>query len=108
MPVVHDLVLYQGDHFERTFIFEMATVPPTPHDFTGHTARAQLRTQPGGTLIAEFTCIVEPPNTVRVIMPSALASFAVDGVWDLQLIDLYGRARTYLAGRVTATPEVTR
>ena len=79
-------------------------------DLTGATPTAQIR-DAAGVLLVDITCVLEDQdiNTglVTLSLTPAQTTTLLNGKWDFQL-ELDGDVRTYLAGNVTVTAEVTR
>ena len=120
VPTRLDMVAYSGDDF--TLLLEIVTVgsngTETPVDFTGSTAKMQLKARPTDT-----TNILQLTST-----PAAGLSFPALGelqieltatqtgttlpkaalFYDLQITDSLGKVRTYFTGMFTVKSDVTR
>lgn len=105
LPARADLVVYQGDD-----IFVHVTVDDTvtPIDLTTYTARAEIRSAPGGTLVAAFTATILDATTVRLHLPhTESAKLTGNAVWDVQITDAAGLITTITCGTVTVMKQVT-
>lgn len=120
MPTWLPITAYAGDDF--TLMLSIVTVDnagtETPVDFTGSTAKMQLKIRPTDT-----TSILQLTST-----PAAGLSFPALGqlqidltatqtgtdlpkaslFYDLQITDALGKVRTYFAGTFTVKSDVTR
>lgn len=111
-PGVCDLEIYQGDTFELTVTLNQPV--GTPVDASTWDWAGQIRPQPGsGELLADLDCEFDDDGTDGVIVVSLAAADtaalpAGTAAWDLQASNGGGWARTFLAGTVTVTAEVTR
>jgi hypothetical protein len=105
LPLAVNLTIYQGDDF-----FLYLTVTDTlgnPINMDGWTAAAQIRAAPTTQVIAAFTGSTTA-NQVALQLPHLEAmKLPRKAVWDCQVTDLAGVVTTLVAGKVTATPEVT-
>lgn len=119
LPVGKNLSIYKGDSYEFSFRLRARAGDGTPGDYvdlTGCTAKAQIRqTEDSSTTIAEFTTEIPTQNgddlgRVRLSLTSGQTSASnfTGGKWDVQLTWPDGSVKTYLAGTVTVTKEVTR
>jgi hypothetical protein len=109
------LVINQGATFSRSISFLQAN--GTPRDLTGYTARMQIKTAIGGTLVVELNTsngdIVIEPLLGRITMvlsaSQTTALPALTGVYDLELYspDATPVVTRLLEGSVTISPEVT-
>jgi hypothetical protein len=110
LPETVHLALYRGDDFGPWQI--TATVAAVPIDLTDYSIKAQIRqTQDATAILADFVCtITDGPNGVFTIeMDDAqTADLPRSCKWDLQLTDTGFHTRTFMAGNVTVTPDVTR
>ena len=104
-----DLLIYQGDDYRATVT--LSNQDGSPVDLTGFTAQAQIRED-----VADVApdVLVEIGTTlgtsaVELSIPNAQTKL-LNGTyrWDLQLTSADGFITTVLAGKVTATAEVTR
>lgn len=129
-PGAADLTIYQGDDF--IYIFRLRTaildvdgvtwIPSTYMDLTGYTLlKAQIRaTEASATVIEEFTCALltqsgatlggvsifaSKTDTAALVPNNGIGSLPV---WDFQMTDTATHQATYLKGKVTILPEVTR
>lgn len=107
-PGTYDLDLYRGDTYGWRFILWQDVAQTIPVDLTGSTAKAEVRSQPGGALAASMTCVVTLPNFIDATLPnSESVKLPEKGSWDLQVTFPGGRVNTVLKGDVIATPDVT-
>lgn len=105
LPAQIDLVLYQGDDF--FFNMKVFDSDQVPSDLTDQTAKAEIRTKPGGTLITEFDVVIDT-NVIYVQLPHDQCSLLSKvSSWDIQLTDGAGVVTTLAYGSVRPTPEVT-
>lgn len=119
LPVGKNLSIYKGDSYAFTFRLRARDLDGTPGEYvnlTGCTAKAQIRaTEDSSTVIAEFDTEIPTQSgddlgRVNISLPSATTGGAgfVNGKWDVQITFTDGTVKTYLAGSVTVTKEVTR
>jgi hypothetical protein len=115
LPVSKNLSIYQGDSYELKFTLYEKDIngePGDPIDLTGAVATAEIRaTAESGTVLAEFDGSHNSTGgTVTLVLsPAETAALpATGGVWDVQIEYTDGEVRTYLAGNVAVTKEVTR
>lgn len=110
MPGSVDLKIYKGDYVE---VFVTLTDGGVPVPLTGKTPSCQLKKDYADTDPIDFTCsVVTVSGTpkVRIYMPSSISETLEvrDYIWDFQLVTTSsGDARTYFAGDVSVTNEVT-
>lgn len=115
LPAQKNITIYQGDTYE--LIFRLKDTNGDYVNLTGCTAKSQIRaTASTGTVAAEFTATILTQSgatlggvslTLSAATTGAL-SLTTPGVWDVQLTWPDNTVRTYLAGTVTLTREVTR
>ena len=114
LPGDYPLTLYRGDTRVWTLEFfqDDGTTPITDDLSSGHTFRAEIRaTQDDATALATLTVAATGANTLQLTLP---ASEAVDltgssAFWDLEVTRTSdGFVRTYLAGDVEITKDVSR
>lgn len=113
-PGTFHLNLYRGDTYVWKFTLYGSTTapnPPVPADLTGVTAKAEIRTSPGGSPLTTLECEVTLPNviTMKLTTPEWLGITVRRASWDLQLTysDPDSTVITVLAGDVVITPDVT-
>jgi len=101
--------IYRGDSYRWQFTLWQDPGKTTPADLTGVTAKAEIRTAPGGTLITSMDLTVVMPNIIQAVLPATKTSTLATsgGVWDLQLTYTNGDVQTVLLGGVTVTMDVT-
>jgi len=114
-PGTFNLEVYQGDTAEFTLSFTRKTDDGSsePVDFTGATGLSQIRRAPRDpSKLAEFDVTFPDPvnGQVKMVLPANQSGLlgVQTGVYDLQITDVDGRVRTWLAGTVTVTPGVSR
>jgi hypothetical protein len=105
VPVVVNLVLYQGDDF---FVDLTVTNPDgSAADLTGVIAQAQIRAAPGAPdILASFTTSITT-NVIHLHLPHTEAEkLSLNNcAWDCQIVGL--NVTTLTAGYVAVMPEVT-
>lgn len=105
IPVPVNLNIYQGDDLFLDLI--VTNTDGTPADLSSAAAASQIRTSPGGALLATFNCTIAG-NVVSLHLSSAQAQqIQGNAAWDCQLIWLSGVINTLVAGSVTAMRDVT-
>lgn len=106
MPGKCDLSLYRGDDFMQVVELTQGGAPlvlPT----VGWTAQA--RTSPDGEVVATFAIDSSDGAVGRLVVSlagTATLTMPAVSVWDLQCAT--GGVKTYLAGKVKITKDVTR
>ena len=115
LPVGKNISIYQGDSFELAFTLytKLPNGDQGPAvDLTGATASAEMRaTVDSSTVLATFTCSHDDDGgriTCALSPAQTEALPASGGVWDVQVEYPNGDVKTYLAGTVAVTKEVTR
>lgn len=114
-PGTYDLVIYQGD----TKRFKMVVKngpdggPFTVIDITGCTPAAQIRdSEDSAGISATFACTVTNAaggETTLLLTPAQTAAMTPgEKVWDFQILFPSTDKFTYIKGKVTVLPEVTR
>jgi hypothetical protein len=114
-----NLYINQGSTFDETVTY-VEDDEVTPINLTGYTARAQLRSGYGGTLITTLTTensgitlggvlgtirMTIAPVVTAAYTPATFANGAV--VWDLEIIDALGKITRLLQGVAELSKEVT-
>ena len=108
LPGEYDLHLYRGDSAVWQFRLWADDAHTVPVDLTGATVKAEIRDKSAGPLVTELVVSVAMPNTVDMeLTPELWVTIPAAGVWDLQLTLADGTVQTPVAGKVTATPDVT-
>jgi hypothetical protein len=109
MPGQYGLNIYRGDSYSWQFTFWIDVAQTVPLDLTNATAKAEIRTQPGGNLITTLDLNITLPNIILVTLtsPNSYMLTMAGGVWDLQLTYTDGSVLTVLAGYVSVTMDVT-
>lgn len=108
MPINMDMVIYKGD-FVEVFV-TVKDDNDVALDLTGYTAAASLKSDFADSAPTDFTCTVTGiTGEVRIYLSSTLSSALVAGdyIWDFEIINEDGDARTYITGDVTVYNEVT-
>jgi Big-like domain-containing protein len=110
-----DLVIEQGATFRRTITYLQAS--GEPRDLTGYTARMQIKTAAGGTLLYELTTgngriVIDGPNgriSMEILDTDTSGFTWTKGVYDLEIISAEATPTVtrLVEGKVTVTPEVT-
>jgi len=104
----YDLVLYRGDSYTRRVRLWEDDLKTDPVDLTGATVAAEFRDKSGGTNVVALDCTITLPNIIDVsITPDMWVGAPTSGAWDLEVTYASGAVITYLAGKVTVTPDVT-
>jgi hypothetical protein len=111
LPAAVNLSLYRGDDFgPQEFIWEQPA--GTPVDITGYTITAQIRASQDATdILASFACTITdaPAGKWTIALTDAqTTTLPSSAYWDLQLTSPGGVTRTFAAGRVKVTRDVTR
>lgn len=107
-PGTYDLNLYRGDSYHWQFVCFTSTGNA---DLTGVTAKAEIRSAPGGAVLATPTCTVTQPNKIDMVLNTPMwTNLKGNGVWDLQLTystTTPASVVTIIRGAVVVTPDVT-
>ncbi len=115
LPVGKNISIYQGDSFELAFtLYEK--LPDGSQgdaiDLTGATVTSEIRaTVDAASPLVAFTGTHNSTGGKVTLVLSALQTTglpATGGVWDVQVEYPNGDVKTYLAGTVSVTKEVTR
>jgi len=107
-PGNYPLALYRGDSYRWQFKLWLDAAKTQPADLADVTPKAQIRSKPAGTLLADLDCVVTLPNIIDASLDHTESQeLPSKGSWDLQLTYTGGDVRTILAGPVTVTPDVT-
>lgn len=121
-PVPQDLRIYQGDTYDFFFrlrerVWDEAAGDYVPGDYinlTDWTGKSQIRTAvTAADPMAEFDVVFTdqaliPGGVLLKLDKDTTSGLTGNGVWDVELIDNVGERRTYIAGKVIVTPQVTR
>jgi hypothetical protein len=108
MPLNYDLEIYKGDYVEVFVV--VSDDNDQPIDLSDYTAEASLKSNYDDSTPVDFTCTVTGVlGQVRIYLPSTVSSTltAGDYIWDFQVTNPDGDARTYIAGDVVVHNEVT-
>lgn len=108
MPTNQDLVIYKGDYVELFVTVKDAV--GVSLDLTGATPKAQLKKTYNDVSPVDFTCsLTGVTGQVRVYLSSATCATLTPGdyIWDFQVTNSSAQTRTYLAGDVSVSNEVT-
>ena len=115
-PALQNLEIYQGDSVDMLVRIKArdALGSLVYMDLTDWTPKAQIRLNVGApTVLAEFTCTktdqtIMPGGILLHLDPASTASItANEGVWDAEISKSTTDKKTFLAGTVTFTAEVT-
>jgi len=118
--VTVDIQFRQGDTWSRPFTLGANddSVPPTfiPWDLTGWVGHSQIRktSADSGDSLAELTVIVDPDQTtntgkfVVTLDKTASTLLPKNCMWDIEFTQPDGTRKTYMAGSMTVTREITR
>jgi hypothetical protein len=113
-PAQLDLDVYRGDDFDIVIRLR-DSVTGAYLNLTSLVGKASIRAEKGAVpLLAKFTVTVmdqtTTPGGLMLSLPSAITTTLplTGGVWDVQISNADGTGvRTYLAGRVLVTEQVT-
>ena len=100
------LNLYRGDTYRWQFNVYKDTAL-TPADLTGVTAKAEIRTTAGGTVLVAMPCVVTQPNKIAMTLNVWTGVTIRIASWDLELTYPGGDVITILAGPVTPSTSPT-
>lgn len=111
-PASVDLRIYRGDTFEaQEFRWEQPA--GTPVNITGYTVAAQIRLKPDAEdTEAEFECTIT--DAVNGKWTIEMADDVTEDLpkktlyWDMQLTSPGGVTKTFAAGKIVLTKDVTR
>ena len=106
-PAKLDLTIVSGDSFSREIIIEESD--GTPIDLAAYTGYAEIRTRPGGDLLATFTVVIDAPlgKVTISLTTTQTAALPGKGVWDLELNGGATNTHTIVTGVVCVLPDVT-
>lgn len=110
MPKSYDLRLYRGDYVEMLITMKDST--SAIMNLTGYTAAAKIKSDYEDITPFSFTVTIVAPATngkIRIYLPTSVSKTIPPGdyIWDFEVINPSGDARTYLAGDVVVYDEVT-
>lgn len=121
LPGRLDIILYQGDDFDRDFLVEeIVDGEQVPVDFTGHEVTALVRTHPSSRKVIGVFDVVWPidgedyEDRSSGIFNASLTNqqtskLPFSCVYDIQSRDVFtGRVKTWVYGRIRVVREVTR
>jgi hypothetical protein len=103
---VYDVRMTRGDSFIEELTFEDGEGDLL--DLTGYTFLSQIRREPEGNLVAQFSTSVDGSVVTRTLAPSVTAGLEGTYVHDFQWTNPQGQIRTLLSGQFEIEPEVTR
>lgn len=113
-PLNYNLQIFQGADFTRELSWAVGN-PPGPVDFTGCTARAQIRPSlQSKTVLLEMTtengrlALELGKLTIDLSAEDTASLPPADAVYDLELVYPSGRVVRLMSGKVCVSPEVTR
>jgi len=105
-PASIDLQVYQGDDFFLEIDVDDSVVPI---DLTNYIAKAEIRSAPGGSLLATFDPTVVDPTTILLHLTAVQSvKLTKTSSWDVQVTDPAGVVTTLAYGHVTVILEVTQ
>jgi hypothetical protein len=108
MPQNQDLIFYKGDYVELFVTVKDSN--GVPLDLTGSTPKAQLKKTYTDSAPVDFACtLTGVTGQIRMFLSSTVSGSLTPGdyIYDLQVTNSSNQTRTYLAGDVTVSPEVT-
>lgn len=100
----HNITVEQGASFRLACAWTAAGVPV---DLDGCTARAAVRTRPGGPLLLDLAPTIDADSIVIDVpaAQTAAASWTSPAVWGLDVIHPGGAVTRLLAGAATLNPD---
>lgn len=118
LPAERQLAIYQGDSFLLPLRLRLREIDGTPGDYidlTDAEAKAEIREIDGDNLLAEFTCEILDQTDLDLIGSVTLSLTSLQTTelvagrsrWDFQITFPDEFVRTYLAGKVIVSGEVT-
>lgn len=110
----YNIIIDQGAHFER--LITVRDADGELLDFTGWTARMHIRTElDSPDIMCELTTengritLGGAAGTITLTLTADITEdFDDEGVYDLELVDTYGKVYRLLKGKVKVELEVTR
>jgi hypothetical protein len=110
-PGYCDLHMTQGDSFEIPLRAKETVAAEVGIDLTGLVFRSQMRTEPSGELLIEFTVDHSRLDEGYIVLSATAeqtASVTRPGVYDVEYEDADGHTRTILRGNISLTLGVTQ
>ncbi len=117
LPASANIECYAGDNFTTTITFQVdnGSGSYTPADFTGASARMQIKRRRGDasallTLASPSSGLSFPTtSSIKIEITSAQTAdlAGLDLLYDLQITDSLGDVRTYLSGFFITKQQVT-
>ncbi|GAA3537114.1 hypothetical protein GCM10022419_016160 [Nonomuraea rosea] len=111
MAATYRFNIDQGTTVKRTLRW---TRDGQPVDLTGATARMEIRTAVGGTLLHRLdtdngglTLAADGTILIRIAPEVSSAWTVTSGVYDLEVVDASGQITRLIQGQVSVSPEVT-
>lgn len=103
-----------GDDFEKRYYYKPGT-PPVGFDFTGCTARLQIRPNLAGAAVIDLTTAnggitLGADGAIDIYISKTLTSALTLklGIWALEITFTNNRVRTLIEGQVSVSPEIVR
>lgn len=112
-----NLRITAGDDFTKQFTHKIGDDPATatPFDFTGCTARLQVRQSINAAAAVDISTgsgitLGGAAGTIDILIPRAVTSTLAfkTGIWALEVTLADGLVRTLIEGQVTVLPEIVR
>lgn len=110
MPDTYNLDIYRGDTYVWNFFLWADPDKTIPIDLTDVEVKAEIRDRPSGPTIVPLLCTKPGPevNRVRTELTATNSKLVPQrGQWDLQLTYVDGKVRTFVAGVVRNTLDIT-
>jgi len=105
LPANVDLAVYQGDDVFVNIVVDDSVVAI---DLTTYIPTAEIRSAPGGQLVAAFDATIVDPVTVALhLLAVDSAKLTTKAAWDCQIVDPAGIVTTLAYGAVSVVEQVT-
>lgn len=104
-PKRYDLEIYQGDTFEVPLAFLQPD--ETPVDLTGVTLKVGFLKEDGSAPSTPLTATHNNTGGVVTLLIADTSTLAGVYKWDLQIVTVDNKKRTYIGGLVTVTEDIT-
>jgi len=110
LPSNYNMTIWKGDSQKFTIVMEAkdASGVLQPINLNGLTAEAMISASLSGPIQYNYTCTIRDTNKVDLYMPTSITKTIPPGdyIWNFQIVEPNGDARTYLAGDVVVHGEV--
>jgi len=106
LPDTVNLNLYAGDDFQMSLTLTNPDGSNT--SLLGATVQAQIRSQPGSTIIASFTPTISGNVVTLALLGTSTQSLTGTYDWDCQITSVTLGVWTLVAGDISFTPDITR